>query len=107
VNSRALLPNPSNYSYQQFIDNTSRIFKLNGGESVLTSGVIDLQKFTANYRYYAYDLTSAIPPDQRDIPQLISFEAFNNSAVNADLYVYVLYEQSATFDVLKGSVDIM
>lgn len=107
VNSRSLLPNPSNYSYQQFIDNTSRIFKLNGGESVITSGVIDLQKFTSNYRYYAFDLTSAVPPDQRDIPQLISFEAYNNSAVNCDLYVYVLYEQSASFDVLKGSVDIM
>lgn len=107
VNSRSLLPNPSNYSYQQFIDNTSRIFKLNGGESVITSGVIDLQKFTSNYRYYAFDLTSAVSPDQRDIPQLISFEAYNNSAVNVDLYVYVLYEQSATFDVLKGSVDIM
>jgi hypothetical protein len=107
VNSRSLLPNPSNYAYQQFIDNTSRIFKLNGGEGSITSGVIDLQKFNVNYRYYAFDLTSTTPPDQRDIPQLITFEAFNNSAVNVDLYVYVLYEQSATFDVLKGSVDIM
>lgn len=107
VNSKALLPNPSNYSYQQFIDNTSKIFKLNGGEGQITSGMIDLQKFTANYRYYAFDLTSTVPPDQRDIPQLITFEAFNNSAVKVDLYVYVLYEQSATFDVLKGSVDIM
>lgn len=107
VNSRALLPNPVNYSYQQFIDNTSRIFKLNGGESVVTSGVIDLQKFTTNYRYYAFDLTTAVSEDQRDIPQLISLEAYNNSAVSVDLYVYVLYEQSAVFDVLKGSVDIM
>ena len=107
VNSRALLPNPSNYTYQQFIDNTSRIFKLNGGEGTITSGVIDLQKFNANYRYYAFDLTGTVPPDQRDIPQLITFEAYNNSAVKVDLYVYILYEQSATFNVLQGSVDIM
>lgn len=107
VNSRALLPNPSNYAYQQFIDNTSKIFKLNGGESQLTSGMINLQRFTSNYRYYAFDLTSAVPEDQRDVPQLISLEAYNNSAVKVDLYVYVLYEQSAVFDVLKGSVDIM
>jgi hypothetical protein len=107
VNSKALLPSPSNYAYQQFIDNTSRIFKLNGGQGAITSGIIDFEKFSNNYRYYAFDLTSTTTPDQRDIPQLITLEAYNNSKVLVDLYVYVLYEQTATFDVLKGSVDIM
>lgn len=107
VNSKPVLPNNSNYAYQQFIDHTSRIFKINGGESNVSSGIINLTKFSNNYRYYAFDLTQVISPEQRDIPALITFEGFNNSSVAVDLYVYVLYEQSATFDVLKGSVDIM
>jgi len=107
VNSRPVLPNTSNYAFQQFIDHTQRIFKTNGGESEITSGIINFTKFSNNYRYYAFDLTQSVDASQRDVPQLITFEGFNNSAVNVDLYVYVLYEQSATFDVLKGSVDIM
>ncbi len=107
VNSKPVLPTNSNYSYQQFIDHTSRIFKINGGESPVTSGVINLTRFLNNYRYYAFDLTQVVTPDQRDVPALITLEGFNNSSVAIDLYVYVLYEQSATFDVLKGSVDIM
>lgn len=105
VNSKAILPAPTSYAYSNFIDNTSRIFSLNGGLSPITSGIISLQKFMNNYRYYAFDI-SLLPEDQRDIPQLITLEAFNNSAVGVDLYVYVLYEQSATFDNLRGTVDL-
>lgn len=107
VNSRPVLPNNSNYAFQQFIDHTMRIFKINGGESNVTSGVINFTKFSNNYRYYAFDLTQVVDESQRDVPQLITFEGFNNSAVAVDLYVFVLYESTVTFDVLKGAVEIM
>lgn len=106
VNSKPILPSPIAYGFDQFINNTSRIFKLNGGQSDITSGQIDFKKFMQNYRYYAFDL-DLLDASQRDIPQLISLEAFNNSNVKIDLYVFCLYETSATFDLLKGSVDIM
>lgn len=105
VNSKAILPAPTSYLYSNFIDNTSRIFSLNGGLSTLTSGIISLQKFMNNYRYYAFDI-SLLPEDQRDVNSLITLEAFNNSAVGVDLYVFVLYEQSVTFDNLKGTIDL-
>ena len=107
VNSRPVLPSNSNYAFQQFIDNTSRIFGINGGESNVSSGVISLSKFMSNYRYYAFDLTQSVDPSQRDVPQLITFEGFNNSLVNVQLNVFVLYEVSASFDVIKGAVDIV
>lgn len=105
LNSRAILPSPVNYGFTQFIENTSRIFAMNGGQSPVTSGIIDMSKFMQNYRYYAFDL-GYLADDQRDVPQLISFESFNNSSVAIDLYVFVLYEKSVTFDLLKGTIDM-
>jgi hypothetical protein len=106
INSKQLLPSSVNYGFQQFIENTSKIFSINGGQSSITSGKISLHDFIMNYRYYAFDLTPIVAEDQRDIPQLISFEAFNNSKVAIDLYVFVFSESSVTFDILKGSVDV-
>ena len=105
VNSRTVLPATLNYGFLQFIENTSRIFSVNGGLSSVSSGIIDFHKFMNNYRYYAYDL-SMLPEDQRDIPQLISFESFNNNKVVVDLYVYCLSETGATYDMIKGGVEI-
>lgn len=105
VNAKTVLPAPQSYGFQQFLENTSRIFSVNGGMSSISSGVIDLWKFMNNYRYYAYDL-SYLPEDQRDIPQLISFESFNNNSVAVDLYVYAISEQGAIFDMVKGGVEL-
>jgi hypothetical protein len=106
VNSKPILPAPISYGFDAFINNTSRIFKLNGGQTELTSGQIDYKKFVQNYRYYAFDL-DLLDASQRDIPQLISLEAFNNSNVKIDLYIFCLYETTANFDLLRGSVDVM
>ena len=105
INGKGILPSPINYAYQQFIENTSKIFKLNGGQTELTSGVISMTKFSQNFRYYAFDL-DLLPEDQIDIPQIITLEGFNGSNVKIDLYVYVLYAQDANFDLLKGTVEI-
>lgn len=105
INGKGILPSPINYAYQQFIENTSKIFKLNGGQSDLTSGVVSMTKFSQNYRYYSFDL-DLLPEDQIDVPQIITLEGYNNSAVKIDLYVYVLYAQDANFDLLKGTVEV-
>jgi len=105
INGKSILPSPINYAYQQFIENTSKIFKLNGGQTELTSGVISMTKFSQNYRYYAFDL-DLLPEDQIDVPQIITLEGYNNSAVKIDLYVFVLYAQDANFDLLKGTVEV-
>lgn len=105
INGKGILPSPINYAYQQFVENTSKIFKLNGGQTELTSGVISMTKFSQNFRYYAFDL-DLLPEDQIDIPQIITLEAFNGSNVKIDLYVYVLYAQDANFDLLKGTVEV-
>lgn len=105
VNTKPILPAPINYGWNAFIQNTAQLFTVNGGLSNMTSGMINLSKFMNNYRYYAFDL-SLTSMDQRDVPQMITFEAFNNSAVTIDLYVFVLYEQDATFNIANATVQI-
>lgn len=103
LNSKNLLANPSNYSFQQFSDNTAKVFKLLGGTSDITSGIIDLQKFNNLYRYYVFDLSPALTEDQWNVPQLITFDGFNNSAVAIDLYCFCLYQKTAVFNNSEGT----
>jgi hypothetical protein len=105
LNTKPILPAPINYGWNAFIQNTAQLFTINGGLGPVSSGVINLSKFMNNYRYYAFDL-SLTSADQRDVPQMITFEAFNNSAVSMDLYVYVLYEQDATWNIQNATVQI-
>lgn len=105
IGSKSVLPSPINYGWNQFIQNTSQIFTTNGGLSNQCSGVINLSKWMNLYRYYAFDL-SLTSMDLRDVSQLITFEAFNNSAVTIDLYVFCLYEEDVSFDLQNASVQV-
>lgn len=106
VGSQYILPDRINYDFIQFLENNVQLFGLNGNQTnSLSSGVIDFTKFRHNYRYYAFDLSRYL--DSADnIPQMITFESFNNSNVAVDLYVYVLWERNAEFSLEKGAVQV-
>ena len=105
LNNKQVLQAPQSYNFQHFRENLSKILAFNGGVGPLTSGIIDLQKWLNNYRYYAYDL-SVLDDSQRDVPQLISFESYNNNKVAIDLYCFVLGEVDTEFDMIKGGVSM-
>lgn len=106
VGSQYILPDRVNYDFIQFLENNVQLFGLNGNQTnSLSSGVIDFTKFRHNFRYYAFDLSRYL--DSADnIPQMITFESFNNSNVAVDLYVYVLWERNAEFSLEKGAVQV-
>lgn len=106
VGSQYILPDRVNYDFVQFLENNVQLFGLNGNQTnSLSSGIIDFTKFRHNYRYYAFDLSRYL--DSVDnIPQMITFESFNNSNVAVDLYVYVLWERAAEFSLEKGAVQV-
>lgn len=106
VGSQYILPDRVNYDFVQFLENNVQLFGLNGNQTnSLSSGVIDFTKFRHNFRYYAFDLSRYL--DSADnIPQMITFESFNNSNVAVDLYVYVLWERNAEFSLEKGAVQV-
>lgn len=106
VGSQYVLFDRVNYGFTQFIENNSQLFGLNGNQSnCLNSGIIDMQKWRHNYRYYAYDI-SRYEKSQDNVPQMLTFESYNNSALPIDLYIYVLYERSAEFDLARGAVQV-
>lgn len=104
VGSEYILPDRVNYEFIQFIENNAQLFGLNGNQrNDMSSGVVDFQKWRNNYRYYAYDLSRYL--DSMDnLPRMITFESFNNSNVAVDLYIYVLWERNAEFDLSAGTL---
>lgn len=104
VGSDYILPDRVNYDFVQFIENNAQLFGLNGNQrNDMSSGVVDFQKWRNNYRYYAYDLSRYL--DSMDnLPRMITFESFNNSNVAVDLYIYVLWERNAEFDLSAGTL---
>lgn len=106
IGSQYVLFDRVNYGFVQFIQNNATMFGLNGNQSdMLGSGLIDYQKWNHNYRYYVYDL-SRYSASQDGIPQMISIEALNNSALALDLYCYVLYERQASINLVSGSLEV-
>lgn len=104
VGSEYILPDRVNYDFVQFIENNAQLFGLNGNQrNDMSSGIVDFQKWRNNYRYYAYDLSRYL--DSMDnLPRMITFESFNNSNVAVDLYIYVLWERNAEFDLSAGTL---
>lgn len=106
VGSQYVLPDRVNYDFVQFLENNQSLFGLNGGQTdMLSSGIIDFTKWRHNYRYYVYDL-SRYPASTDNVAQMLTLESFNNSDIAIDLYVYVLYERSAEFNLVAGSLQV-
>lgn len=106
LNSKPVLSDRLNYSFDAFLNNTSQLFGLNGNQSdFLNSGIIDYKRFSHNFRYYCFDL-SRYSDSQNDIPQMLTLSTFNNSNVAIDIYAFILYGRSAEFRIAEGSLEV-
>lgn len=105
MGSTYVLPDRLFYTFQEYLDNLSSIFAINGNQSVNTGGLISKKSFEVNNRYYAFDL-SRYPEAMTNLPQMISLECDNNSAVPIELTCYLLYGRDAEFNLAQGSLTI-
>ncbi len=105
MGSEYVLPDRLNYGWATFIDHISSIFALNGNQSSQTSGSITKKMWDANHRYYAFDL-SRYPDAMKNLPQMISFEATNNSAVAIELQCYLVYGRKAERNLANGTLTV-
>lgn len=106
MGSNYVLPDRLYYNFQAFSEHLSSLFAQNGNESAAaTTGLITKKMFDANHRYYAFDL-SRYPEAMTDLPQMISFEGQNNSAVSVELLCILLYGRGAEFNLAQGSLTI-
>lgn len=105
VGSTYVLPDRVYYTYQAFLDNTRSVFSVDGGDSYLSTGLIDKKMFETNHRYYVFDV-SRYPESMTDLPQMISAEFKNNTQQDIELLAIVVYGRRAEWNLAQGSMTI-
>lgn len=89
------------YDYQAFLTELAST-GLNGGESVITSGLISQQDFTYLYRYYTANVGRRLPND--DVARSVQIMGKNNSTKAIDLLVVISYRRKVTIDLSTGAL---
>lgn len=111
VGGKTLFPLIEQYNFQQFMDEFSAIFALNGGKSLaMTSGLIT-QQWWENAPIYVADLTRRLPQDDES-PKSIqvsctvaSQKPDGSAAAVVDIIAFVVYQRSATFNLINGLLE--
>lgn len=92
------------YDFQQFQDELSRIFALNGGCTVgLSNGLLGQYEFDNSYRFYVGDLTR-VPKGERSTSKSISVMGTNATNVTLTLLCFVLYEKRVWIKTDNGEL---
>lgn len=95
--------NTQRYSHSQFMD---QLAGANGVSSSqvdgLTSSLVGLTDFEHSYNYY-YVNCSYGEATEKDVPKSVNIIGTNSSAKAIDLFVFVIYDSTVSFDVLTGS----
>jgi hypothetical protein len=82
------------YDFEAFRNELARINGINGGVvDGLTSGLIGLEQFQANMRYYVTDLSRRIKAEDV-VPKSIQISGTNASQVPITLFVFLEFERS-------------
>lgn len=99
------------YGYQQFMDEFSSIFALNGGKSDITSGLVD-KAWWEGAPIYVADLSRRVPEDDNSpksiqVGATIVSTAPNSATVGAtiDIICFVGYKKSCTFNMVSGNLE--
>ena len=112
VGGKTLFPLVEQYSFQQFMDEFSAIFAVNGGKSEkLTSGLIAKLNWE-NAPVYVADLSRRLPQDDESAKSVQMSATINSSAPNGggvgatiDIIAFVVYQRSATFNMISGNLE--
>lgn len=108
---KTMFPLIEQYGYQQFFDEFSSIFALNGGKSdIVTSGLYSKYKWE-NAPIYVCNLSRRLPQDDGTAKSVQisatvnSKSPFGGAAANAaylDIIVFVVYQRKCEFNLLNG-----
>lgn len=111
VGGKTLFPLIEQYNFQQFMDEFSSIFALNGGKSqAMTSGLIT-QQWWENAPIYVADLARRLPQDDES-PKSIqvsctvaSSKPMGGGTAVVDIIAFVVYQRSVTFNLINGLIE--
>ena len=96
--------NTQRYSHSQFMDQLAGASGSCCASQVdgLTSSLVGLTDFEHSYNYY-YVNCSYGEATEKDVPKSVNIIGTNSSAKAVDLFVFVIYDATVSFDVLTGS----
>lgn len=106
---RSIFPQIQQYSYQQFMDEFSSIFALNGGKSdIVTSGL--LSKFSWECApVYVCNISRRLPQDDGTSKSIQVTATINskdptdaNASATLDVLAFVVYQRRCDFNLLNG-----
>lgn len=111
VGGRSMFPLIEQYNFQQFMDEFSSIFAVDGGKSSMcTSGLLNKSHWERS-PVYVCDLSRRLPADDGSSKAVqISAsvgcqKADGTVGANIDVIAFVLYGRSATFNLLNGLLE--
>jgi hypothetical protein len=91
-----------NFAFDQFINEFSKFFSINGNNSVgLTSGIIDQIKWNKAYRCYCADISRREPSEDK-VSKAIVLTGYNASDVDIELICFIAYRKSITLNTATG-----
>ena len=103
VSGQNALYNTQRYSYQQFMEQLAGANSINGDEiDGLCSSLIGQIDFETAYNYYFVNVSRVLEVEA-SVPKSVSIQGQNMSGKAIDLYVFLVYAQSISVDVLSGS----
>ena len=103
VSGQNALYNTQRYSYQQFVEQLAGANSINGDEvDGLCSSLIGQIDFETAYNYYYVNVSRCLEVEA-SVPKSVSIQGQNMSGKAIDLYVFLVYAQSISVDVLSGS----
>jgi hypothetical protein len=111
VGGRNMFNNIQQYNFQQYLDEFSSIFALNGGKSdILTSGLYT-QTMWENAPIYVCDISRRLPQDDGS-PKSVQISATINSSnpsgvgtSGIDFICFVVFGRSVSFNIINGLIE--
>jgi len=93
--------NANDYDYMMFLQNIYGLKSITGGSN-LENGLISLNKFYNNYRFYYFNLNDN--GDNENVSKSIQITGINKSAVDVSINVYVIYTKKVLIDKIEGKI---
>lgn len=98
-----LFPTPVAYDYRQFVEQAGRTGLNYNLVEGLSSGLIGLDEWQNNYRYYVTDLHQGLESED-DVTKNIQVSFTSQSAQALRMYCFVEYERVLELNILSSSV---
>ena len=102
ISGNTVFNQPEQYTFDQFINEFSKINSVNGNQSVINSGLVSPYMWDNAYRIIVVDVSRYNTPENHGLPVSIDATFTNNTAIICDYLSFVFNEDEFDINVLNG-----